>query len=210
MSFVGMAAVLRMLDWLTATELGFLGLAAAAAFALLVGSTAGLLLGRFLDPPDFPGGGRATLVAIAAVVLAVVIRPSSPAEVPWTAWANGLLGRLWWAPVLAVASLPTALLGLRLGPDEPFADGRFRRAAGFWLAAGGAPLVAALLVTHDNGPGPELLTLLLPLTLLLGAFGVRIRETELHRRVSRLRLAAVSWLATLAILAVETLRELMG
>ncbi len=209
-SFVGMAAVLCLQDWLTAGEMGLAALAAAALFALLVGSAAGLLLGRLLDPPDFGGGGRAILVASAAVVLAVALRPSIPADVPWDAWAGVQLERLWWIPVLAVASAPTALLGLRLGPDEPFADGRFRRAAGFWLAAGGAPLMGTLLWAGSDGIGPVVVTLLVPLTLLLGAFGVRIHETELHRRTSRLRLAAVSGLATVAVLAVESMRELIG
>ena len=51
------------------------------------------------------------------------------------------------------------------------------------------------------------IVLVLPLLLFLGALGVRLREEAFHDRGARARLALVSTLATLVLVALGTLRQ---
>ena len=191
------------------TSFGPLNLAGATAAALVVGLPAALLLRGHMEPPDIGGGGLMLgIVAAGGVVAAVIVRPEPLTEPFWSAAGTVIAYRARFAPLVAAAALPGVLLPLRLGADEVFEDGRFRRASGYWLSAWAPPAIAWLLLM-PRGPGMVywFIVLVVPLLLFLGALGVRMREESFHQREARARLATVSVLATLLLVALGTVRQ---
>jgi hypothetical protein len=174
-----------------------------------VGLPAAGLLRRWIDPPDMAGGGVAlALLAGAGAALALSVR-AAPLPAPyWSTVWDVLQYRASFAPALVAAALPGMLLPLRLGPDEVFEDGRFRRAAGYWLSAWGPPAIAwLLLMPRGVGMVYWFVVLVMPLLLFLGTLGVRLREEAFHDRGARVRLATVSVLATAALVVLGTVRQ---
>jgi len=181
----------------------------ATTVAVLVGTPAAALLGRHLEAPDLPGGGRLLLLACAAVaVLAALDWPRLPPAAWWSTVADVAAARARWLPLLLVVAVPGVAPTLALGPDETLHDARFRRACGYWLAAWAAPVTATVaLVTAGSHPMAWLVGLG-PMVLLLGALGVRMRLEAFHARGPRLRLALVAITGTALLVAVGTARGL--
>ncbi len=191
------------------TPFGPLSLAGALAAAVCAGLPAAGLLRRWIDPPDMGGGGVAlALVAVAGIVAALTVRVAPMPEPYWSTVWDVVRYRAAFAPALVVAALPGVLLPMHLGPDEVFEDGRFRRAAGYWLSAWAPPAIAwLLLMPRGVGMVYWFVVLVMPLLLFLGALGVRLREEAFHHRGARARLAAVSVLATALLVALGTVRQ---
>ncbi len=208
LSFAATLAGHALLDRLV-TTFGPLALAGAVAAALVVGLPAAVLLRDHLEPPDIGGGGlMLALFAAAAVVAAAVVRPDPLPERFWGAVGAVITYRAKFAPLVVAAALPGVLLPLRLRPDEEFHDGRFRRASGYWLSAWAPPAIAwLLLMPRGEGMVYWFVVLIAPLLLFLGALGVRLREASLHQRAARARLATVSVLATVTLVALGTVRQ---
>jgi len=205
--FSGVAVAHLALDGLTPmTRMGSFSLVAALVAALTVGTAAALLLGDQLEPPDLAGGGLVLAAAVSAALAAgFLLRAAWPPWPFWQVYGHVLLQRLPWAPLLLAAILPAVLLRLDLGEDEPFFDGRLRRACGYWLAAWAPPIVPLVLL-RSNGTIVWLVTV--PCALLLGVLGVRMREGAFHDRRARGRLGLVSAIGTAVFVALGTVREL--
>ena len=210
-SFCAVAIPHLILDWLTpAMPMGALSLAGACFAALVVGSVAALFLEDLLEPADLAGGGRVLVVlAVVSAVAALLEQATWPPRPYWDALGDALLHRLVWSPLLLAAVLPAVLFNLDLGEDEPFFDGRFRRAVGYWLAAWSPPGLAFVLL-HPRGTDAIVwvVALLIPSSVLLGTLGVRLREAAFHDRLARGRLGLVSALGTAVFVALGTAREL--
>jgi len=208
LAFASTLAAHGVLDRLI-TPFGPLLMVLAVAAAALVGLPAALLLRRWMDPPDMAGGGTIlALVAVVATVGALVMRTAPLPPQYWNVVGEVLRYRVVFAPLLAVAAIPGVLLPLQLARDEPFEDGRFRRAAGYWLSAWGPPAVAwLLLMPRGVGMVYWFIVLVLPLLLFLGALGVRLREEAFHDRSARASLAAASILATVVLVGLGTIRQ---
>ena len=210
-SFCGVAIPHLLLDWLTpAMPMGVLTLAGACLAALIVGTAAACLVGDLLEPPDFTGGGRVLAVlAVSSTVAALLEQTTGPPLPYWVALGDVLVQRLPWSPLLLAVLLPAVLFHLDLGEDEPFFDGRFRRACGYWLAAWSPPGLAFVLL-HPTGTDAIvwIVALLVPSSILLGTLGVRLQEAAFHDRRARGRLGLVSALGTAVFVALGTAREL--
>ena len=192
-------------------HLGWWALAVAAACSLIGGSMAGLLLGGRLLPSDPPGGGRALALVLVVLVAAAAVRaPETPPAVLWTAVPGVMWRHLPWLLTIAAAAVPGVAPSLALRDGETLHDARLRRACGYWLSAWGPVFVALVLLAWRGWAGPIFwgLALVLPLAPLLCSLGVRLDEADLHRRGTRLRLAAVSCCASLPLLAAGVLREM--
>lgn len=191
--------------------LGPAGLALAALLACIGGTTAALLLGSRLQPPEQAGGGRMLLLALLVLGAATFLYPLL--TVPRSFWAPSLSALVRLAPWLAVLAIPPvigSLPNLELGPKETSHDARLRRAIAYWMTAWGAPLAAMTLLLPRPGGGLLywIVALCIPMAPLLITFGVRLGEVDLLSRATRARLAAVSFVATIPVLAAGLLREM--
>ena len=184
----------------------------AALCAILVGGSSALLLGRLTDPPDMAGGGLMLgLLVVGSTVTSLIQGVVLPPTPFWSAVWDVLHYRAMFAPLVAAAAIPGVLLPLALKPDEVFEDGRFRRASGYWLSAWAPPAMAwLLLMPRGAGMVYWFILLVSPLLLFLGAVGVRVREEVFHQRRARARLALVSTIATLVLVALGTVRQVAG
>lgn len=192
-----------------ATPFGPLSIAGALVAAAVAGLPAAGLLRRWIDPPDMGGGGLMLVLAAAGGVVAALTLSTATLPPPyWSTVWEVVQYRAMFAPALVVAALPGVLLPLRLVPGEVFEDGRFRRAAGYWLSAWAPPAIAwLLLMPRGVGMVYWFVVLLMPLLLFLGALGVRVREEAFHDRGARASLAAVSILATAVLVVLGTARQ---
>jgi len=209
---VGALAGHAALDWLGDDPVGPAALGAAALVAVVGGTAAALLLGSRLEPAEQRGGGRA-LAAVLVVLVGLSFAHGVPASSPalWTSIGAVLIRVAPWALALAVVPAIGTLPDLSLGPRETSHDARLRRAASYWLTAWGAPATAMMLLMWRGWTGLPYwtLALLLPLAPLLMTLGVRIGEVDLLSRAVRIRVAAVSWIATLPALAAGVAREMV-
>jgi hypothetical protein len=201
------------LDWLPSVEpVGPAALGAAALFAAVGGTAAGFLLGGRLEPPEQRGGGRALAVVLVALVALAFTHGPPPASAELGgAVVSVLLRSAPWALVLALVPAIGTIPDLTLGRGETSHDARLRRAASYWLTAWGAPGTALMILMMRGWIGLPywVLALLLPLAPLLMTLGVRIGEVDLLNRSARVRLAAVSWIATLPVLVAGVAREMI-
>ncbi len=213
LTYIGAVVSGLLLDHLVGPPLlGPWAIAVGAATGGVVGGVAALLFGHRLEPPDVGGGGRALAAVATAVTVAAALHPAElPPAAFWGSAPAALLHRWWWPALMAAAPLPALIPSLALAPGETLHESRLRRASAAWFCGGGPPAVAALLALGTGGD-PALWTAALagPLALVVGALAVRIREDDMHRRGTRLRLAAVSWSGATLMLVVAWLREMAG
>jgi hypothetical protein len=195
----------------TVDPIGPAALVAAALSALVGGTAAGLLLGPRLEPPEQRGGGRAlAVVLIGLVALSFAHRPLPVSAELGSAVLSVVLRSAPWALALALVPIIGTIPDLTLGRRETSHDARLRRATSYWFTAWGAPATALMMLMMRGWTGLPfwVLALLVPLAPLLMTFGVRVGEVDLLSRSARIRLAAVSWIATLPVLAVGVAREM--
>ncbi len=201
------------LDWLPMVEpVGPTALGAAALSAAVGGTAAGFLLGPRLEPPEQRGGGRAVaVVLIGLVALTFAHRPPPVSAELGSAVLSVVLRSAPWALALAVVPIIGTIPDLTLGRRETSHDARLRWATSYWFTAWGAPATALMMLMMRGWTGLPFwfLALLLPLAPLLMTFGVRVGEVDLLTRSARIRLATVSWIATLPVLATGAAREMI-